>query len=208
MPLMFRGAKYHCWFNAGEQQWRVLSKLRPGSGPWRRAAWVLAAAIMLVPVSVQLFSGNFGWSIFDFIGVAIILLAGCLIFDFTARRAPNLSYLAGAGAALAAGFGSLVVNGAVGLVGSEDEPHNLLFLFVLIIAIGGAAIAEGRPSSMARAMFTAALTHVFVSVALVLKARGISDGDPQMEVVGLAMFAGIWLASGWLFQHASKSLIH
>lgn len=173
------------------------------SKPWRIAAWSGAAAIMLFPIGIQLVSGNFGWSAADFLFLAVILLTGCLVFDFAARKAPNFSYLAGASAALAASFGLVVVNGAVGLVGSENEAHNLLFLVAILVATFGAIIARGRATGMARVMFLAAITHVAVSTALLIDAGGVSDGDPLMEVIGLSVFAAVWLASGLLFRNAS-----
>lgn len=174
------------------------------SKPWRIAAWSAAAGLMLLPVSIQLISGNFGWDAFDFVFVAVILLTGCLLFDFAARRAPNFSYLAGAGAALAAGFGLFVVNGAVGLVGSEAEAHNLLFGLVILVAIVGALLARGRPERLSRAMLAAGIAHIAVSAALLIRAGGRSDGDPLAEVIGLSVFAAIWLASAWLFRNAAR----
>ena len=174
------------------------------STPWRIAAWTAAAALMLLPITVQLASGEFGWTIGDFVFVAIVLFGGCFLFDLAARRSPNLSYLLGAGAGLAAGFGLIVVNGAVGLVGSEDEAHNLLFLAVILVALAGSLIARGRPEAMARAMTAAAFVHVAVSAGLLIAAGGVSDGDPLMEVVGLSVFAAIWIASAWLFRNAAR----
>ena len=175
------------------------------SGPWRAAAWTIAAGLMLLPVTVQLVSGNFGWSAGDFVFAAVILFTGGFLFDIAARKAPNLSYLLGAGAALAAGFGLFVVNGAVGLVGSEDEAHNLLFLAVILVAAAGAVAARGRPSGMARAMLAAAIAHIVVSAGLLIRAGGASDGSVMTEVVGLSMFAGIWLASALLFRNAARA---
>lgn len=174
------------------------------STPWRIAAWSTAAGLMLLPVVVQLVRGNFGWSAADFVFVAIVLFAGCFIFDLAARKAPNFAYLAGSAAGLAAGFGLLVVNGAVGLVGSEDEAHNLLFGVVLLVAIAGVVVARGRAHGLARAMLAAAVTHIAVSSAALIVAGG-SDGTLRMEVVGLSVFASIWLASAWLFRHASAA---
>ncbi len=173
------------------------------SKPWRVAAWSTAAALMLVPIVVQLTHGHFGWSFGDFVGVAMILLFGSAIFDLTARRAPNLLYLSGVSAALAATLGSFLVNGAVGLVGSEDEAHNLFFFIVLMVAVFGSILARGRPEPMAKVMLAAAGTHIAVSTVLLIDANGVSDGDPGMEVVGLGLFAILWLASAWLFRNAT-----
>jgi hypothetical protein len=145
---------------------------------------------------------RFGWTTGDFVFVAAILFTGCLVFDVAARRAPNFAYLAGAATALAAGFGLVVVNGAVGLVGSEDEAHNLCFLAVILAAIIGTLMARGRPAGMSRAMLAAAAAHILVSAALLIDAGGTSDGDPGMEVVGLSVFAATWLMSAWLFRRA------
>lgn len=171
--------------------------------PWRIAAWLTAAGLISVPIGVQMIHGPFGWSLSDFIFAAFILSAGCFLFDWAARSAPSLTYLAGAGAGLVAGFGLLVVNGAVGLVGAEDEPHNLLLGVVLLVAICGSVVAQVKPPIMAKAMMAAALTHIVISVALLVRAGGMSDGDARMEVVGLSVFAGMWLASAWLFRSAA-----
>ncbi|MBB5745183.1 hypothetical protein [Brevundimonas variabilis] len=160
---------------------------------------------MLVPITIQLSRGNFGWSLADFIIIAAILFAGCLLFDFAARRSPNLEYLLAVSAALAASFGVFVVNGAVGLVGTEDEAHNLFFLLVILVAIIGSYSARLRPKQMAWAMSAAALAHIVTSVAILASARGVSDGNPVMEVVGLAIFGGVWLASAMLFRQSARA---
>jgi peptidoglycan/LPS O-acetylase OafA/YrhL len=174
------------------------------STPWRIAAWTAGAGVMLLPISIQAISGNFGWSTGDFVFVGVILFTSCFIFDLAARKPRNLSYLLGSAAALAAGSGLVVVNGAVGLVGSEDEAHNLLFLAVILVAIVGAVFARGRPEGMAAAMFAAGVSHLAISAALLIRARGVSDGDARMEILGLSILGGIWLAAAWLFRHSSQ----
>lgn len=174
------------------------------SGPWRAAAWLAAAALMLLASGAALTLDEFQWTASDFVFAAVILGGGAGLFDLATRKAPNFAYLAGAGFALAAGFGLLWVNGAVGLVGSEKEAHNLLFGIVLLVAIAGAVAARGRPVGLARAMLAAAAVHVAVSAGLLIDAGGVSDGSVVAEVVGLSLFAGLWLASAWLFRSAAR----
>ena len=171
------------------------------STPWRIAAWSVAGGLMLVPIVVQLVAGNFGWDAADFIIVAVILGTSCLLFDLAARKAPDFSYLAGAGAALAAGFGLFFVNGAVGLVGSEDEAHNLWFFVAVLVAVAGAIIARGRRGMLSLTMLAAGIIHIIVSAVLLIRAGGVSDGDPQAEIVGLSFFAALWLGSAFLFRN-------
>jgi hypothetical protein len=56
---------------------------------------------------------------------------------------------------------------------------------------------------MARAMFAAGMTHLAISAALLIRAGGMSDGDPLMEVLGLGTFGAIWLTAAWLFRQSS-----
>lgn len=179
-----------------ESKWR--------SRPWRIAAWSAGAALMLLPITIQLVSGNFGWSTFDFLFVAVVLLSGCTLFDIAARRAPNFFYLAGASLALAAGFGLIVVNGAVGLVGDEDQGHNLFFLLVILVAIVGFVLARGRPGGASKAMLAAAFTHIVVSGTLMVSAGRFAGPNPGPEIFGLSFFAAMWLGSSWLFRHSAR----
>lgn len=179
-----------------ERRWR--------SAPWRIATWSIAAALMLIPLSGRLLSGDFGWTGFDFMILAVILLAGCVLFDLAARRAPNLAYLAASGAALASGFGLFVVNGAVGLVGSEDEGANLLFALVILVAIIGAVSARGRADRLSRAMLAAAAAQVLVSAAVLAIVGDADAADMRIEIAGLTLFALLWAASGWLFRRSSR----
>lgn len=174
------------------------------NGPWRIAAWTAAALLLLVPAAAHLAGGGFGWTGFDFVLLGVILLVSCSIFDLAARRAPNFAYLAGCAAALAAGFGLFIVNGAVGLVGSEDEAHNIAFLVVILTAIVGSVIAGGRPRGMARAMGAAAAAHIAVSAGLLIATGGATADAFRAQIVGLSLFAALWLGSALLFRSASR----
>ncbi|KAA2244050.1 hypothetical protein [Salinarimonas soli] len=139
-----------------------------------------------------------GWSGFDVMLAAALLLATCLIVEVAARTAPNRSYLAGVATALVAGVGLVVVNGAVGLIGAEDQVHNRVFLGVTLVALTIAALTRGRPPGMVRAMSAAALVHVALSAFLLGTA-----GSTGIEAVGLSVFAAFWLASAWLFRRSA-----
>jgi hypothetical protein len=69
----------------------------------------------------------------------------------------------------------------------------------------GALVARFRPLGMARAMFAAALTQFAVPlVAALIWKPEVNLG--MLYVLALnTMFAGIWVASGWLFRRASRS---
>jgi hypothetical protein len=154
---------------------------------------------MLAPVIAARLTDEMAWDPADFTLVAIMLAAACGFWELAMRKNRNLAF---AGGALAAGSAALLlflVNGAVGLAGTEDDPANLLFFGVLTAALGGAIVVRFKPEGMARTMAVTAGMQV-VAGAL---AAGMA-GDLRGFLLGTAMFLPLWLLSSWLFARAGR----
>ena len=173
--------------------------------PWRIAAWSFAGTILLLPLVAMQFTDEVAWSAFDFVFAAALVGGAGLAFELAARRSRSLAYRLGAGLALAAGFLLVWINGAVGIIGTERDPANLMFIGVIALALAGALVARFRPVGMARAMIAAAIAEAAVgAIALV---PGVSSTGPawQPEIPVLtAFFTALWLASAWLFGKAAR----
>ena len=98
----------------------------------------------------------------------------------------------------------LWINGAVGLIGSEDNPANLMYGGVLAVGVIGAVIARLEPLGMARALFATALAQFLVPVvALIIWRTDFSPG--VVPVFGLNFFFVLLFAgSALLFRHAGS----
>lgn len=164
--------------------------------PWRIAAWGIAALLLLLPLVAMQFSDEVHWTAFDFIFAGVLIGGVGAVFELAVRITRNSAYRAAVAAALAAAVLIIWANGAVGMIGDEDNPFNLLFGGAIAVALVGALIARFRPSGMARAMLAAAIAHVAVGLA------GLPT-DPLGGVVSAA-FAGPWLLSAWLFRNAAR----
>jgi hypothetical protein len=167
---------------------------------WRVAVWGAAALLLLAPAAATRLSGEMQWSPGDFILVGTMLLAGCGLWELAIRRSGSWTYAAGAGIAAAAAFLLFLVNGAVGIIGNEDQAVNLIFLAVIAVAAGGALLGRFRPRGMARAMAAAAGAQLLAgaaTVALVPDVRGF--------LLGTALFVPLWLLSAWLFGKAAAA---
>ena len=165
----------------------------------RIAVWGGAAALMLAPAVATRLGDGMQWSAGDFLLVGAILLAGCGLFELLMRRTDSWAYRAAAGLAVAAAVLTFLAAGAVGIVGSEDEPANLLFLGAIAVAAAGALAARLRPRGMARAMAAAAAVHVLAGIAAVILVP-----DMTGFLLGTALFTPMWLASARLFGRAAR----
>ncbi|HYD37183.1 MAG TPA: hypothetical protein VEA60_06190 [Allosphingosinicella sp.] len=165
---------------------------------WRFAIWGTAAALMLAPAVAARLTDELAWDAADFIIVGVLLAAGCMIWETAVRKSGSVTYAAAVGIAVAAAFLLLLVNGAVGFLGSEDNPVNLVFLTVPAVALGGAIVARFRARDMARALAVTAGAQVAagaLGLALFPDLRGF--------LIGTAMFVPLWLLSAWLFGRAA-----
>lgn len=108
-------------------------------------------------------------------------------------------------AALAVGTAAFLVwsIGALGIVGVEGDPADLMYLASLAFAAGGALVARFRAEGMTRAMLVTA--GATVSAGLIALALGKHEAEYSsvLEILGLtAMFASMFAASAWLFRLA------
>jgi len=165
-------------------------------GRWRIAGWGIAALVLLLPLVAMQFTDEVDWDETDFIFAGVLIGAVGGAYELTVRMSRSWAYRAGAAAALAAAFLIVWANGAVGMIGDEDNPYNLLFLGVIVLALAGAIAARFRAAGMALAMAAAAVAQAAVAVG------GLS-ADPRGAVLSTA-FAGLWLLAAALFRAARE----
>lgn len=165
---------------------------RMGIGsPWRITGWGIAALLLLLPLVT-----NAPWTLSDYVFAGILIGGVGIAFELTVRMSRNHAYRGAVGFALAAGFLTIWANAAVGMIGSEDNPLNLMFAGVLGIAFLGAVLSRFRPAGMALAMIIAAAAQLlagFVGAFTDLRGGILS-----------ALFAGLWLLSAMLFGKAAR----
>jgi hypothetical protein len=142
------------------------------------------------------FTQEVNWTGSDFVFAAVLFGSVGLAFELIVRRSTTLASRLGAVLAVIGAFLAVWVNGAVGMIGSEDNPYNLLFLAVPLVALAGAILARFRAAGMVWAMGVAA------GMQAALGLYGLT-ADPLGGVFSTG-FAGIWLLGAALFAMAAR----
>jgi hypothetical protein len=166
---------------------------------------LVTALLLSVPLAAKLLTAEMGWSLFDFVLMGALIAGTGLAYELSTRNSSSISYRAAVGIALLGAFLLVWLNLAVGLIGSEDNPANALYIGVLVIAFAGALIARFRPGSMARAMLAAALgVAVIAAVAVAFRLGGAASGPA--EILGVnAVFVALFAGSAALFRQAARA---
>lgn len=172
---------------------------------WRMVVWVtLTGLILLLPLIAMRFTDEVDWNIADFVVIGALLIGVGAAYELVATRSRITAYRAAVAVGLAGALALVWVNGAVGIIGAEDNDANLMYGAVLAVGAFGAMVARLRPGGMARAMLAMALTQVPVAVIALSAGVGSPAPDWQWDLLALTgFFAALWLMSAWLFRMAA-----
>jgi uncharacterized membrane protein len=176
---------------------------------WGR--WVLLTAVVLaVPALAMAFNvgvpdpgqGTEGvnWGAMDFAIIGVLVLGAGLLYEYSSTRAGNLAHKAAIGIAVAAGLFLIWANLAVGMIGDEGNPANLMYVFPLFVALIGAAVARFEPREASTAMFATAGAHTVVAAIALIAGLG-----PELRAD--IFFIGAWVLSGLLFRQARPAAV-
>ena len=134
-----------------------------------------------------------------FIVAAVIFgILGGLI-EFAVRLSSNWYFRFGSMFAVLAGFMVIWSNMAVGMIGNEDNPTNLWFGAVLLIAIVGSIASRFRRRILQQAMLVAGIVQISIGVF-----AGILGSDAHGGRFTIVLSVA-WLISSLLFWLADRS---
>ena len=157
---------------------------------------LVVAALLTVPLVAMQFTDEVTWTGFDFVVAGGLLLGTGLTYELLARRVRASAYRFAVGIGVGTALFLVWINLAVGIIGSEDNPANAMYLGVVAVEFIGALLARFRPRGMARALFATAFAHAVVAVFAVL----FFQQDFTVMLDGF--FVGLWVVSAVLFSRA------
>ena len=172
----------------------------------RLLVWGLIVAVILAGLfGVMQISDEMNWSLFDFAFVGVALFGAGVLFEVLARNKGGKVYRAAFIIGLLGAFLLAWVNGAVGIIGNENQDANLLFSAVFAVGFIGSLIARFKAQGMAKTLFAAALVQILVPVvALIIWPPSAISWSPGVFKVFLfaSFFALLFLTSAFLFKRS------
>ena len=173
--------------------------------PWRLLLWAIPTALLITPAVAMRFTAEVQWSAFDFVFAAVLLYGTAGLIDLAIRKGGSAAYRFGAGLAVLVSFLLVWINGAVGVIGSEDNPANLMFIGIILVAAAGAVIARFEARGMARAMLVAFALNAAIAAAAPIFGWGADEPPGTIRLTMLiGVFAAMWGLSSALFARAAR----
>lgn len=171
----------------------------------RMLLWGGATTLFLIPVVAKLIGGDgMLWTGSDFIFAGVGIGIAAALVDLGLRKAQTFAYAVGCGIAVGICFLTIWANGAVGIVGNEDNRANAAFYGVVLFAAATTAIAaafaraRARAPAMARAMTANAIAQA--SAGVIVAVLG------YLTPVFTPLMCLLWLAAAALFRKAGREV--
>lgn len=165
---------------------------------------IATAVLLMVPLVAMQFTKEVNWTLSDFVVAGVLLFGSGLTFELVSRRSGNVAYRVAVGVAVATALILVWSNLAVGIIGNEDNPANLMFFGVLAIGAIGAVIARLQPLGMSRALFATALAQLLVPViALIIWRPEVNAGVLYVFILN-AVFVALFAGAALLFRRAAR----
>jgi len=173
---------------------------------WSIFIWTGAAGLILLPFIAMRFTSEVNWTLSDFVFAGVMISGSCVVLELALRLTRSWAYRGAVALELSAIFLLVWVNGAVGIIGNEDNPLNLLYGCVIMTAIGGAVGAGAKARGMARASASAAT--IMMLVCLIVITSGRTDTAATIGYVALHTFFAMLFASAAALFHRAGSAPH
>lgn len=168
-------------------------------------ALCISTALLIVPIIASFFLDGWLWTGFDYFFAWVMFSIASLAFTFIATSDRRMTYKLAVGITVVASFLLIWVNGAVGMIGDEGNPANLMYLGVVALALLGMAAARLRPLPMSYAMYVAASAQFIVPViAMIVWRPAMNEAPGMIGIFALnTLFVAMFAASALLFRRAS-----
>ncbi|REL37906.1 hypothetical protein DYD21_08995 [Rhodohalobacter sp. SW132] len=167
---------------------------------------ITTATFLLIPLIAMQFTNEVNWTVSDFI------LAGFLLFGtgfsyilvtriLTAGTDRSTLYKIATGFALFSGLFLIWSNLAVGIIGSENQPFNMIYFGVIALGIIGAFFARFLTKGMIWVMFSMAVAQtVTAAIALFTGLHQLPESSVA-EILGVnGLFIVLFVVSGLMYR--------
>ncbi|WP_217988428.1 hypothetical protein [Aliifodinibius salipaludis] len=161
--------------------------------------------LLMIPLIAMQFTDEVVWTLSDFILAGTLLFGTGLTYKLATRNTGEIIYRIAIGFALFTGLFLIWVNLAVGIIGSEDNPVNLLYFGVFFLGIIGALIARFQSQGMELTMFAMALTQALVTVIVLIGGFYQSPPSTVFHIISVnGFFITLYILSALLFRYDAK----
>lgn len=166
---------------------------------------IATGILLMIPLIAMQFSAEVEWTLIDFIFAGSIIFGTGFIYKLITTKSGDVTYKVAIGFALFTGLLLIWTNLAVGIIGSENNPVNLLYFGVIVIGIIGSLIARFQSRGLALTMYTMALAQALIAAIVLIGGFYESPPSTVFHILGInSFFITLFVTSALLFTYNAR----
>jgi hypothetical protein len=166
--------------------------------------FLATATVLMLPLVAMRLTDEVAWTSSDFVFAGVLLAGTGLAYVLATRAAGSRVYRWAVGIALGTALLLIWAIGAVGVIGTERDPANLMYIGVFATLALGTFAARLRPRWMAWAMAATASAQALVALVALVAGIGEPLHGPWEIVLTNGLFVALWLMAAGLFRSAGQ----
>lgn len=141
--------------------------------------------ILLVILVMNQFVKGMTWGLEDFLVAGGLLFGVTIVYEMLNQKKQLVNYKKALSIALGTNLVLIWSNLAVGIIGSENNPVNLIYFSIPIIFLSGAIISNFKASGLAKTLNIMAIVQISIPLgALIIN-------HPQVNILGILLVLGL-----------------
>lgn len=166
---------------------------------------IVTVLLLLIPLLAMRFTGEVDWDETDFIIMGILIFTTGFSYKVVTMESSNFIYKTAVGLAVLTGFFLIWSNLAVGIIGSENNPFNVMYFGVIAVGIVGAIIARFQSQGMALTLFAMAIAQALLAAIALIGGFYQSPPSTVFHIIGVnGFFITLFVAAALLFRYAAQ----
>jgi hypothetical protein len=166
---------------------------------------LITVLLLSIPLAAMKFYTGVVWTFSDFIIAGTLIFGTGLLYKLFARFRPEVLFKTGMGLALITGLLLIWVNMAVGIVGSENNPFNLVYFTVVAAGLLSGFWVQFKPTRLMVVISVMAILMIVISIVAIITGQQSAPGSSVMEILGIhGFFALLFMISALLLRFEDK----
>lgn len=166
---------------------------------------IATISLLLIPLIAMQFSAEVNWTPFDFLFAGILIFGTGLTFKILTRNASSNLYKIASASALGSGLFLIWANGAVGIIGSENNDFNTLYFLVIFVGIIGLFASRMNARRLSHTLFAMAGTQLILTVVALFSGMAQLPYSSVSEIIAVNGFFITWfVVSAILYKYADE----
>lgn len=159
--------------------------------------------LLSIPLVAMQFTSEVNWSAGDFLFAFLLLFGTGFCYILMSRFGSDNLYKSGLALSLLSGLFLIWSNGAVGLIGSEDNLINLSYYAVIVLGIGGSLISGFRSAGMMYTLMGMAYVQLVITYMAILTGAHDLPHSSVTEILQVnGFFICLYLFAALLFRQS------